>query len=1086
MRNSFKEKCWGGGTFIMSRLFLLVVMLFGITSAAFSQGTIKGKVTDDQGMPLPGANVFIKGTTQGTISDMDGNYQLDNVPAGNNTLVVSFIGYSDFETSVGLLDGQTVTQNASLSEDVNQIEEVVAIGYGVQKKKLVTGATVEVKGDDIQKMNTTQVLGALQSQSPGVNIQSNSGQPGDGFKISIRGAGTNGSTAPIYVIDGVAGGDINSLNPADIERIDVLKDAASCAIYGSSSANGVILITTKQGKAGKVQVTYDGSVGWSDPYKLPDMLTAKEYMDIMDLTAFNQGKEPYDWSKYIKDADLLAAYQNGSNKGTDWIDELRNEHAFTTSHALNIAGGNDVSTFSSGFGYQYQDGVFGGPVKSDYRRFTFRLNSEHKLWKTANRDIIKFGENLYFQHKQNQGIQIGNQYSNLLSTALRANPLVPVYNSDGELFMHYDIAALGLFDYNLYTSNPVAYALNTQSGNNKSKNFNMNSSFYVDVQPIKNLTYKGLVSYKTYSSSWRAYTHSYYINDQGEKVDEGSDAISDNLSLGWNWSATNTINYKFDVASQNHFDVLVGTEYSKSRPGYGENVDATAKGNSFAKMDNSFEYAYLHNAASRQNAVVNGYPASYGSKLSYFGRVNYDFKELLMFSAVFRADGSSKFAEDNRWGFFPSFAAGWVMSNMDFMSNVNWLSFLKLRASWGQNGNDNISTDAFTAGWTFGDFGQYSFNNNKNSATTGAYKDRLANPDLTWETSEQTNIGVDARFLNSRLTLTADWYNKKTKDLLVAVDVNALTGFTTQMQNAGTVKNTGVELSIGYQDKIGKDFTYSINLNMAYNKNEVTEVKNSNKYIEGGNDLLAQSTGIIARMEEGYSIGYFYGYKTDGVIQNDADLQQYLANNCSGDAANSLQGSSIAAGDLKFVDVNGDGKITPEDKTDIGNPTPDVTTGLSLSFGYKGFDLSCVLYGAFGHQIARSYRKFSDGEKENYTSEVYDYWFGENTSNVHPILTIGSNPNTMNISDIYIEDADYVRMQNLTFGYDFKHLWKSCKLQQIRLYFSALNLFTITGYKGMDPENGIALNSDEPWVTGVDVGNYPNPRTFLFGVNIKF
>jgi len=1085
MRNNYTKKSSVSSGGLM-KVFLLAALLIGFSLEAFSQATLKGKVTDETGESLPGANVVVKGTTIGTITDLDGNFQLSNIPEGNQTITISFMGYQTMETNFNFISGSTVTENFSLNEDNEQIEEVVVVGYGVQKKKLVTGATVEVKGDDIQKMNTTQVLGALQSQSPGVNIQSNSGQPGDGFKINIRGAGTNGSTAPIYVIDGVAGGDINALNPADIERIDVLKDAASCAIYGSSSANGVILVTTKQGKAGKIQVTYDGSLGWSDPYKLPDMLTAKEYMDIMDLTAFNQGKSTYDWSKYIKDADLLAAYQNGTNKGTDWIAELRNEHAVTTSHAVNITGGNDISTFSSGFGYQYQDGVFGGPVKSDYRRFTFRLNSEHKLWKGANRDIIKFGENLYFQHKQNQGIQIGNQYANLLSTALRANPLIPVYNEDGELFMHDDIAELGLFDYNLYSSNPIAYALNTQSGNNKTKNFNMNSSFYVDVQPIKNLTYKGLVSYNTYSSSWRAYTHAYYLNDQGEKVDEGSDAISNNVSLGWNWSTTNTLNYKFDLAAGNHFDVLAGTEYSKSRPNYGESVEATAKGNAFAKMDDSFSYAYLHNAGARQNAVVNGYPASYGSKISYFGRINYDFNELFMFSAVFRADGSSKFSKDNQWGYFPSVAAGLVISNMDFAKDIEWMSFLKLRASWGQNGNDNISTDAFTAGWTFGDYGQYSFNNDKNSATVGAYKDRLANPDLTWETSEQTNIGIDARFLNSKLSLTADWYNKTTKDLLVAVDVNAITGFTSQIQNAGTVKNTGIELSIGYQDKVGKDFTYSINWNMAYNKNEVTEVKNSNKYIEGGNDLLAQSTGYIARMEEGFPIGYFYGYKTDGVIQNDEDLANYLAQNCKGDASNSLQGKSIGAGDLKFVDTNGDGVITPDDKTDLGNPTPDVTTGLSLSFGYKGFDLSCVLYGAFGHQIARSYRKFSDGEKENYTSEVFDYWNGENTSNKYPILTTGSHANTFNISDLFIEDADYIRMQNLTFGYDFTHLWKTCKLQQIRLYFSALNLFTITKYKGMDPENGMALKSEEPWVTGVDVGNYPNPRTFLFGVNIKF
>jgi len=1028
---------------------------------------ITGTVTDAMG-PVIGANVLEKGTTNGVITDIDGNFTLNVQPGA--TIVVSFIGYQPQEIVVG---NQT-SFKIQLKEDTELLDEVVVVGYGVQKKKLVTGATVEVKGEDIAKLNTTQALGALQSQSPGVNIQAVSGQPGDGFKINIRGAGTNGNTAPVYVIDGVAGGDINALNPADIERIDVLKDAASCAIYGSSGANGVILITTKQGKVGKVSVSYDGNIGWANIYKMPDMLNAKEYMAVMDQVAYNNGGQPYDWSKFV-DADLLTAYQNGTNPGTDWVKEFRNKNAVVTNHALNVTGGSEFSKFSTGIGYQYQDGAFGGPVKTDYRRFTFRINSEHVIYRKGDVDVIKFGENIYYQHKQNQGVQLGNQYSNDLSNALRAIPLIPVYNENGDFFMYDDLknfgtSANGILDYTAYASNPMAHMVYNQAGNNKNKNFNLNTAAYLEVQPLKNLIYKGQVSYKQWSSSWRSYLPVYQINNQGDSRDK--DQTINNVSLGWNWSLTNTLSYRFDITDLHHFDVLAGTEYSKSRPTYGESVEATGYNSAFG----DFTHAYLHNTERKATATVNGYPSDYGSKMSYFGRLNYDFKETYMFSAIIRADGSSKFAKGNQWGYFPSFSAGWVISNEAFMKNTaSWLGFLKVRAGWGQNG------------YEFGDYGLYTFGSDKNGGTTGAYPNRLANPDLTWETSEQTNIGIDARFLDNRLSFTMDWYSKQTKDLLVEVGTNAASGFATQYQNAGTVKNTGLELSMGWRDQIGKEFKYGVNVNMAYNKNEVTEVNNANHFIEGGNDLLAQSTGRFVRMEEGHPIGYFYGYKTDGVIQNQNDLQAYLDQNCKGNAANSKQGASIKPGDLKFVDVDGNGVINDDDKTDLGNPHPDVTMGLTLSAEYKGFDFSVTTYGAFGAQVARSWRKFSDGQYENYTTEVYDYWHGEGTSNRYPLLAPGnSGQNFQAISDIYIDDADYVRIQNLTIGYDFKRIWKNCPFQQLRVYAAAQNLFTFTGYKGMDPENGRALNDKEPWVTGVDVGNYPQPRTYMVGVNVKF
>ena len=1066
----------------------MALLGLGYSSNAYAAGDVQnvqqatkkitGTVVDAMG-PVIGASIMEKGTTNGTVTDFDGNFSLNVKPGA--TIVVSFIGFKTQEIAVG----NQSTFNIKMEDDNAVLEEVVVVGYGVQKKKLVTGATVEVKGEDITKLNTTQVLGALQSQSPGVSIQANSGQPGDGFKIAIRGAGTNGDTKPLYVIDGVAGGDINNLNPADIERIDVLKDAASCAIYGSAAANGVILVTTKQGKEGKVSINYDGNIGWSNIYRLPQLLTAGQYMQVMDMVRFNAGEGTRDWSQYFKGQEaLLAAYKDGSNAGTDWVEALRNKNAVTTSHSLNIAGGSDKSKFSIGTGYQYQDGAFGGEyAKSDYRRFTLRVNSDHVILKSSKGDfdVIKVGENIYYSHKQNQGIQIGNQYSNVLSTALRANPLIPIYNDKGGYFGYDDLKNMGMFNYTSYASNPILGLINSQSANNKSISYSLNAVGFVEVQPIKGLTYRGQISYNQSSWTWRAYLPVYKINDQGDM--RTTDQAYNQVGTGWGWNTTNTINYKFDI-QDHHFDVLAGTEYSESRPDFGFTLNAQASDAITADL----KHAYMSLMKNNTQATVSGYPYGDSRGMSYFGRLNYDYAEKYMFTAIFRADGSSVFAPGHRWGYFPSFSAGWVISNEKFMAKTaDWLSFLKLRAGWGQNGNKNIGAFQYEAAFAYDAFSMYSFNNAKDVPTKGASLSRLANEDLTWETSEQLDLGFDARFLGGRLGVVFDWYKKTTKDLLLQVPVSPTTGFSSQLKNAGTVQNTGVEFAINWRDQIGKDFEYNVSYNIAYNKNKVTEVNSSQKYNNGGNDLLAQGTGAMARFEEGEPIGYFWGYKTAGPIQNAADLAAYTASLKDGDAANSLQGSDLKVGDLKFVDVNGDGIITAADKTNLGDPNPDVTMGITLGANYKGFDLNITGYAALGQQVARSYRKFTDGEYENYTTEVFDYWVGEGTSDKFPLLaTMNRGVNWQSISDLYIEDAGYFRLQNLTLGYDFNKIWKQSPFQQLRLYVAAQNLFTITKYKGMDPENGMALNGNEPWVTGVDVGNYPQPRTYMVGVNIKF
>ena len=1048
---------------------------FAVNSVQQSK-KVTGNVSDAEG-PIIGASVVEKGNAgNGTVTDLDGNFVLNVKPGA--TIVITYIGYQKQEIVVGNQSNFNVT----MKTDDKTLEEVVVVGYGVQKKKLVTGSTIEVKGDDIQKMNTTQVLGALQSQTPGVNIQAASGQPGDGFKISIRGAGTNGNTAPLYIIDGVAG-DINNLNPADIERIDVLKDAASCAIYGSAAANGVILVTTKQGKLGKIQVSYDANVGWANVYRMPKMLNAKQYMEVMDQVRFNSGESGYDW-KSIMGEDLYNSYMDGSNEGTNWVEAIRNKNAVTTSHSLNVTGGSDRSTFSMGAGYQYQDGVFGNVVKSDYRRFTFRINSEHVIYRNdKGMDVVKIGENVYYQHKQNQGIQIGGQYSNELSNMLRANPAIPMYNADGSYTKAEDLKNW-VDNYNSYSVNPVYKMLNQQSGHNKSINQNLHATGYLEIQPIKNLVYRGQLNYNQNTWTWRTFLPIFDANRTNADYFRTEDKATNQIGTSWGWSTTNTLSYKFDLQKKHNFDILVGTEYGESRPDFGFSLNATSSNSVFGDMT----HAYMTYMKNNNAAAVTGTPCDDSRSMSYFGRVNYNFNEKYMLSAIMRADGNSKFAPGKRWGYFPSVSAGWVISNEKFMAKTaSWLDFLKLRAGWGQNGNaQTINNFQWQGAFAFDTSSYYTFNGNPDQYVSGAAPSRLPNEDLTWETSEQLNIGLDARFLSGRLGFTLDWYNKKTKDLLVAVPVDPTTGFSTQMKNAGTVENKGIELSLSWNDKIGKDFQYNVGWNMAYNHNEVTEVKSNQTYNNGGNDLLAQNTGYMARFEEGHPIGYFWGYKTEGVMQNEADVQAYLDKNCKGNAANSKQGTGIKPGDLKFVDVNGDGVVNDDDKTELGDPHPDVTMGITLGASYKGFDLSVTGFGAFGQQVARSFRKFTDGEYENFTTEVYDYWHGEGTSNKYPLLAhMNAGPNWQTISDIYIEDASYFRLQNLTVGYDFTKIWKNSPFQQLRLYFAAQNLFTITGYKGMDPENGTSIGSDS-WVTGVDVGNYPQPRTYMVGVNVKF
>jgi len=1037
-------------------------------STSQQQGkTVTGKVTDSTGATLPGVSVVVKGTTNGNITDINGQFTISDIPE-NATLQFSFIGMRLQEVAVA----NKSTIDVVMEVESIDIEEVVAIGYGVQKKKLSTGATSQVGSAAMQKLSTVSALSALQSQAPGVQITQTSGQPGEGFKVTIRGLGTIWSSSPLYVIDGVAGGDINALNTSDIETIDILKDAASAAIYGARAANGVVLVTTKKGKTGKLQLSYDGFVGRQYAAKMPSLLNAKEYMSMMDETRFNEANSGYDWANLLP-ATLYNSIMDGSWKGTNWMNEAYNEAAPTQNHSFNLSGGNEQSKFSMGFSYTTQEGIMGKPVQSQYDRYTARINSDHVLLKGKNFDVIKIGETLNYNTNTKSGIAIGNIYGNSIHNLLTGNPLLPVYGVKGNFYDFNDKAADGWnFDGN--TANPNAGTALSSWGLNLSQNYALQSSAYTEIQPIKNLVFRSQFGYKMTASTYRSYDG---IRHLANNTNVPLDNVVQNASSGYNTTLDNTLAYKFMVANSHQFDVLVGQSVEKW--GMGSNINSSGNNSIFA---GSFNNAWVDNTKPTvlSQRAAGGAPWAAGSLASFFGRANYNFKETYLASFTMRADGSSNFAPGNRWGYFPSMSAGWVITNESFMKTVeNTMDFLKLRGSWGQNGNSTIDNFQYLSTIAFDTSNGYYFAPDKLTQTVGGYADILANPDVKWETSEQLDLGFDARFLKSRLGLNFDWYKKTTKDWLVRAPIPAVWGLNAPFVNGGDIDNKGYEIALTWNDKSG-EFKYGASINLAHNENTVTRIANTEGIIHGQSNVLSQGTTEPYRAQVGYPLGYFYGYKTAGVFQN-------------WDQVNNTKAKYAGAqpGDLIFVDTDASGTITEKDRTMIGNPYPDFTLGMNLNFAYKGFDLNITGNGAFGQQIAKSYRSFADSPLQNYTTEIFGRWTGEGTSNKLPRLTSGSHTNWQNISDIYIEDGDYVKIQNVTLGYDFKQLFKKMPFEQARFFLTAQNLYTFTNYSGMDPEIGYGYDggtgaNDSSWSSGIDLGFYPSPRTYMAGVNLKF
>ena len=1036
-------------------MLLIALLLSGFGAGlAQAQTSVRGNVTSEStGEPMAGATVMVSGTSIGAVTDQDGNYVL-TVPDGKRELTASCLGFVD-ETVV--IAGRPVI-NFSLRESEDWLDDVIVIGYGVQKKRLTTGANLNVRGDDLMKRNTTGALQALKGQTPGMQITSTSGQPGSDMKVTIRGIGTTGSSGPLYIVDGVPG-DIGKVNPADIESIDVLKDAASAAIYGAQAANGVVLVTTRSGVKGSAKVYYEGYTGVQTVARLMPMLNAEQYRTIMDEQALNSGNGVFDWS----------LYQGGVD--TDWIAQMFRKSAPTHNHTVGINGGSDNSIYAMSLNYSNQEGIVGNKEKSGFESVKFRVNTEHDIFD----GVLKVGEHMTFVMSETAGIGVGNQYNNSLRSAFNTSPLTPVYGNNyfgwgDENGVWNDSGYDSATSWNVYDGNPYASMM---LGRSLTKNTNISGDVYAELSPLKNLRIRSTFGISYYGSRghsigfpsrWNAYSA---IPSEDNPSDYYA-SVSQNLSEGISYSWINTAQYDFSL-DNNNFSVMAGTEYDS-------NEGEWMYGNNKIEVEQyrDFEHAWLANGSDtntnwgKPSGAVNDIDKTF----SVFARLGYNYKEKYIVNATFRADGSSKFAPGHRWGFFPSVSAGWVMSEENFMKNSG-IDFLKLRASWGQVGNKNISSYAYTAPIATSQH-TYNFGTELGSAAeqAGAVQSRLANPDIKWETSEQTDLGFDARVLNSRLSVNFDWYRKVTKDWLVTAPIVLTAGTGAPYINGGNVTNTGVELALSWNDNIG-DFRYYLGANAAYNKNMVGEIPNTDGIIHGNTNELYDNAKEFYRAENGHAIGYWWGLQTAGIFQNQKEIEDWIA------AGNGVLQANVAPGDVKFVDQNGDGVINDYDKVDLGNGMPAVSYGFTLGFDWKGLDFNINAYGATGNKIVQSYRAMTNS-RANYTTAILQRWTGEGTSNRIPRVT-DQNINYGEFSDLFLQDGSYLRISDITLGYDFSNLIGNKLFETLRLYVSAQNAFTFTKYTGMDPEIGYGTSG---WCSGVDVGYYPHARTFLLGANI--
>jgi TonB-linked SusC/RagA family outer membrane protein len=1016
-----------------------------IAKESLQEIKVQGQVTDAEGEPLPGVNVIEKGTTNGVVTDTDGNYTI-NVESGDAVLVFSFIGYLSEEVLVGTQS----SINLTLIPSIEALEEVVVVGYGVQKKSLVSGSIAKVDRTELQKTSDLRIEQALQGRTAGVMIMNNSGQPGDNLTIRIRGVGTHHDPDPLFLVDGLPmeKEGLDYLNPSDVESIEILKDASSAAIYGTRGANGVILITTKQGKKGeKFKVTYDGYYCLQNPWRKLDMLNASEYIELFNEAFENDGKSNPLYAQEAIDTMIW---------DTDWQDEMYYYNAPKQSHTISINGGGEHSAYSSSLSYFSQDGII-AKGKSNFERITFRLNSTQEIGR------LNFGSNLNFVDIRKKGIDANNQFGVGINQAINMPPIVPVRFANGNFATPND------FNISLQEiTNPIAllYYINRAERTNK-----VLGNVHADLEILKGLVLRTNFGSEFAYVNQDEYVPVYYIDPthRNNALGESSDYVTKRVHkyIRWNWD--NTLNYAFSIQNHN-ISALIGMTSFKEwdEPLYARNNDL---------IFDDFEHAYLDNAVNAENIQPPQNDYQEHTLASYFGRLNYNYGEKYLFEAVLRIDGSSRFGSAQRYAKFPAFSGGWVISRENFFPQNDVLNFLKLRASWGQNGSENIPNFRYVGLMT--DDVRYYFGDDK-VMYNGIRPEFVSNAGLKWETSEQLDFGMDMAFLSNRFTFTVDYYNKETKDWLIEAPAPLILGNNPPYVNGGSVRNNGMEFELGYKNRLTKDLFLGIILTASTNKSKVLDIPNEDKELMGGSGVHGQ--GDIIRMEVGSPMGYFYGCKTDGIFQTQEEIDAYIAPDST------LIQRVAKPGDLKFLDLDTIPGIAGGDRTNIGNPYPKFIAGASFTVEFKGFDLYMFWYSALGHQIYMANRR-SDLKYSNFMAEALDRWHGEGTSYEFPRITVSDGNGTYKkASDFYVKDADFLRLKKITLGYTLpEKITNFLKISNLRLYVSSENCLTLTKYPGMEVEvGGTPLGEGGTNPIGVDHGIYPHSFTILGGVQIGF
>lgn len=1013
----------------------MLLLLLLCAQFSYAQSTrVTGVVKDAAGQTMPGVNVIIKGTSTGTVTDTDGRYSID-APAGS-ALQFSFIGYNPEEIT---LNGQT-TVDVMMVEDVSTLQEVVVVGYGTMKKSDLTGSVASVSQKDITQIASPDVVQSLQGRAAGVIVQANSGEPGSGAKIRIRGIGSiSSSSSPLYVVDGFQTGDISFLNPSDISSIEVLKDASAAAIYGSRGANGVILITTKKGKGGALQVMVDAYAGVQQVSKTVDLLNAAEYATLRLEAYANDGQEtnPDLVSNIGTKTELTRLHfvKDGGYKGTDWQDEIF-QVAPMQNYSISLMGGTEKNRFSIAGTYFSQEGII---ENSALEKVFVRMTNDYTLNKW-----LDGGYTLSFINDNKNGYT-NDAYSGVLPVALRIDPITPAFDPTTGNWGRSDFSR---------DNNPARAV--AEGENNKRFRKKYVANFYLQAKLLKSLSFKTQFGIDIDNAHNKAYYPKFFISNN-ENRDPSSLTEYRGEGTGWMWS--NFFNYERTIGDHN-ITAMVGYERQLRQF---NGFTATA-----FDVPPGADLRYISSAKNTLPTISSGQNAS--SLESYFGRVNYSFKGKYLFTGTLRYDGSSKFTEDYRWGLFPSFSLGWNAKEELFLQDLNVLSNLKLRAGWGQVGNQDVGDYLYVT--TFSNNQLYTFAGQPVQGTAAL---SLSNPEIQWETSETTNVGLDASFFENRLSLTADYFVKKTRDLLLPVPIPAYAGTGRPTANVGTMENKGIELALSYRGEIAA-FTYEVSGNITRVQNKVTALSGA-EFLPGGSVGVA---GATTRAKEGYEFPYFVGYRTDGIFNTQEELDAYV--NAEGDVIQPL----AKLGDVKYVDDNGDGAITEKDVTKIGSPFPDFTYGFSANLGFRNFDLRIFLLGSQGNDAYNALSLWHKGSvgSANATRDRLDRWTPDNINTDEPRMSLSDPNGNSKVSDRQIEDGSYLRVKNVQLGYTLPSaLVSRIKLSSLRVYISADNLFTVTKYSGLDPEFGDLYGNATYY--GVDQATYPSPRIFRAGVNIK-